>query len=100
MSTGGAVPNAMRIAVIGAGQIGAVVAGMLAEQGHQVTLADVARDQLALSAGGAFATSAFDASDQSALLAFLSTRDIVVSACPYFLNKGIATAAVQTRTHY
>jgi len=35
-----------RIAVLGAGQIGVIIAGMLAEQGHQVTLAEDGFDAL------------------------------------------------------
>jgi len=89
-----------RIAVLGAGQIGAIIAGMLAKQGHEVTLADASPAQLALAAGPGFATETVDASDLERLRAFLSDRDIVVSACPYFLNKGIARIAVETGTHY
>ncbi|HEV7261168.1 MAG TPA: saccharopine dehydrogenase C-terminal domain-containing protein [Bosea sp. (in: a-proteobacteria)] len=89
-----------RTAVLGAGQIGVIIAGMLAKQGHQVTLADAAPDQLALAAGQGFATETVDASDLERLRVFLTDRDIVVSACPYFLNKGIARIAVETGTHY
>ncbi|CAN5328219.1 hypothetical protein BH10PSE8_BH10PSE8_07680 [soil metagenome] len=39
--------NRRRIAVLGAGQIGAIIAGMLAEQGHHVTLAAASSAQLA-----------------------------------------------------
>ncbi|MGO4407421.1 saccharopine dehydrogenase C-terminal domain-containing protein [Bosea sp. RAF48] len=89
-----------RIAVLGAGQIGVIIAGMLAEQGHEVTLADASAAQLKHAAGGRFATATVDASDLAALSAFLKDRDIVVSACPYFLNKGIAKVAAETKTHY
>ena len=73
---------------------------MLAEQGHRVTLADASQAQLALSAGQSFATKVMDAADLAALRAFLNNQDIVVSACPYFLNKGIAHVAAETSTHY
>lgn len=89
-----------RIAVLGAGQIGSIIARMLAEQGHEVTLADAAKAQLDQETGRAFKTEVVDASDIPAVEAFLADRDIVVSACPYFLNQGIASAAVATRTHY
>lgn len=89
-----------RIAVLGAGQIGAVIAGMLADQGHEVTLADASPTQLAHASDRRFATASVDAGDLAALRAFLSERDIVVSACPYFLNKGIARVAAETGTHY
>lgn len=89
-----------RVAVLGAGQIGTTIAAMLAEQGHDVTLADVSRQQLDLASNGTFQTEIADASDLEAVRALLEPRDIVVSACPYFLNKGIASVAVETRTHY
>ncbi|TGD95372.1 saccharopine dehydrogenase family protein [Methylobacterium nonmethylotrophicum] len=89
-----------RIAVLGAGQIGAIIASMLAEQGHDVTLADASASQLKNAASSAYATEVVDASDVPSVKALLGTRDIVVSACPYFVNKGIATAAVETGTHY
>lgn len=92
--------SSKQIAVLGAGQIGAVIAGMLAEQGHRVTLADASPAQLAQAAGRGFATEVVDAADLDALRALLAPRDIVVSACPYFLNKGIARIAVETGTHY
>ena len=89
-----------RIAVLGAGQIGVIIAGMLAEPGHQVTLADASAAQLKNAAGSRFATETVDASNLDALRVFLKDRDIVVSACPYFLNKGIAKVAAETKTHY
>ncbi len=101
--------SATTIAVLGAGQIGSVIAGMLAEQGHRVTLADASLAQLALGAEQAFATEppqlAFatkvvDAADLNALRSFLDHQEIVVSACPFFLNKSIASTAALTGTHY
>ncbi len=89
-----------RIAVLGAGQIGAVIAAMLAEQGHAVTLADASAAALAQAAGGGFTTASLDVANLDALRTFLRDKDLVVSACPYFLNKGIAQAAVDTGTHY
>ncbi len=89
-----------RIAVVGAGQIGSIIAGMLSDQGHRVTLADASTAQLATVQSRAFETQIVDASDGRAVAAFLADKDIVVSACPYFLNKGIAKAAVETGTHY
>lgn len=73
------------IAVLGAGQIGAVIARMLAEQGHRVILADASASQLAGATPG-ITTEIVDASDLDALRRFLSNRDIVVSALPYFLT--------------
>lgn len=88
------------IAVMGAGQIGRVIAGMLAEQGHRVTLSDASPAQLSQAENASFQTRTVDAADPDALKGLLADQDIVVSACPYFLNKGIARAAVETGTHY
>ena len=90
-----------RIAVLGAGQIGAVIAGMLAEQGHR----GHARRRLRAGQSRAVCRGALD---RRWSMPPISTRcgpswptaDIVVSACPYFLNKGIARVAVETGTHY
>jgi saccharopine dehydrogenase-like NADP-dependent oxidoreductase len=94
------IGSSKKIAVLGAGQIGAVIAGMLAEHGHKVTLADASEAQLGLNAKRAFTTQVVDAADLDALRTFLTGQDIVVSACPYFLNNGIARVAVETGTHY
>ncbi len=91
-----------RITVIGAGQIGPVIAAMLADQGHAVTLADAAPDALAALAerAPAYRTVRLDAADTAAVRGALADQDIVVSAGPYFLNTAIARAAVETGTHY
>lgn len=86
--------------MLGAGQIGVIIAGMLAEQGHQVTTTDASAAQLKHAAGSRFATETVDASNLDALRTFLKDRDIVVGACPYFLNKGIAKVTAETKTHY
>jgi len=89
-----------KIAVVGAGQIGAIIADMLGDQGHLVTLADASQAQLAAVGSRKHQTQAVDATDRGQFRAFLSDKDIVVSACPYHLNKGIAAVAVETGTHY
>ncbi len=91
---------AKRIVVLGAGQIGGVIADMLAEQGHSVTLADAAVKHPASARRPGLTAKVVDAADVDALTRFLRDYEIVVSACPYFLNKGIAKAAVDSGTHY
>lgn len=88
------------IAVVGAGQIGWVIADMLARQGHHVRLADSSSARLAECPRGKFDLTLMDAANPGALRAFLADRDIVISACPYFLNRDIAQAAIDTNTHY
>jgi saccharopine dehydrogenase-like NADP-dependent oxidoreductase len=89
-----------RIAVLGAGQIGAIIAQMLADQKHIVTLCDASDTQLARAETRDVFTRVLDVADPTALRACLADQDIVISACPYFLNRGIAEAAVETATHY
>ena len=84
-----------RIAVLGAGQIGVIIAGMLAEQGHEVTLADAAAARLKQVAGGRFATATVDASDLDALRSLLKDRDIVV--VPIDNNERNPSAAARAR---
>lgn len=92
--------DSSRIAVLGAGQIGSVIADLLASLGHIVSLADSSAEQLKGLADARFATTVLDVADGAALRLFLADKDVVVSACPYFLNKGIAAAAVDSHTHY
>lgn len=84
------------ISVVGAGQIGRVIATMLADQGHVVTLMDKVNGN----AIDNVRSLAVDAADVDALSRALAGQDIVVSACPYFLNKQIAQAARNSGTHY
>ncbi|CAH1654401.1 Saccharopine dehydrogenase-like NADP-dependent oxidoreductase [Hyphomicrobiales bacterium] len=94
------VTPSRRITVLGAGHIGTTIATMLAGAGHTVTLADAREAQLALVRGKRLKRARIDAADRSALLRHLKDQDIVVSALPYTLNRGIAQAAVETGTHY
>ncbi|MBS7695918.1 MAG: saccharopine dehydrogenase NADP-binding domain-containing protein [Chelatococcus sp.] len=94
------VSPSRRITVLGAGHIGTTIATMLAGAGHTVTLADASEAQLALVQGRSIKRTCIDAADRSVLLRHLKDRDIVVSALPYTLNRGIAQAAVETGTHY
>ncbi|MDR3436792.1 saccharopine dehydrogenase C-terminal domain-containing protein [Telmatospirillum sp.] len=92
--------RAQSIAVIGAGQIGRVIADMLARSGHKITLADQAPIRARATLHPGIVPAQVDATDDAALRRLLGGQDIVVSACPYFLNKGIAAAAAATGTHY
>lgn len=90
----------MRVIVFGAGTIGATVADMLAGSGeYRVTLAD--RDPAALAhAGEKIERQLVDCADMEAILSAAGDHQIVVSACPYFLNPGIARAARLAGAHY
>jgi saccharopine dehydrogenase-like NADP-dependent oxidoreductase len=96
-----------RVLILGAGKIGALVSGLLAESGsYQVQLTDVdgaAADAVvrAHSAGNLCAF-AVDATDTAALAAHLKSHpvDAVISGLPYYCNVGVAQAARQARAHY
>jgi saccharopine dehydrogenase-like NADP-dependent oxidoreductase len=96
-----------RVLILGAGKIGALISGLLAESGsYQVQLADVdgaAADAVVRAHGGA-SLSAFtvDASDTSSLARHLKAHpvDAVISSLPFYCNTGVAEVARQAQLHY
>ncbi len=90
------------IVVIGAGKIGATIAGMLQETGdYRVTIADRAQAQLdQLQLEGSLARVRFDAEDAAHLPALLKGKFAVLSAAPFQLTTRIADAANEAGTHY
>ena len=91
-----------QIVVIGAGNIGASIASMLAEAGdYRVTVCDRDAARLdAIAAHPAVRTQAVDISDRTALEAALAGAFAVLSAAPYHLTTTIAEAAAAAGTHY
>jgi saccharopine dehydrogenase-like NADP-dependent oxidoreductase len=96
-----------RVLVLGAGKIGALISGLLAETGdYQVGLADV-RGETATSvvrAHGRHNLAAFemDASEEAVLREHLRRHpvDAVVSSLPYYCNPVVARAAREAGIHY
>lgn len=87
--------------IIGAGHIGTAIAADLTASGdYRVTLADREAGRLALTDAVAGTFLPLDVTDPKALHAALAGQDIVVSACPFYLNIAIAMAAKQTGAHY
>jgi saccharopine dehydrogenase-like NADP-dependent oxidoreductase len=96
-----------RVLVLGAGKIGALVAGLLAESGdYEVGLADVRGEaaKAVVRAHGLKHLRAhdLDASDEAQLEALLRRHpvDAVVSSLPYYCNPGVARAARKAGIHY
>jgi saccharopine dehydrogenase-like NADP-dependent oxidoreductase len=96
-----------QVLVLGAGKIGALISGLLAESGaYQVQLADVdetAAAGVARAHGLANIQSVrLDATDVAALRARLSAHPVmaVVSSLPYHCNALVAGAARETGIHY
>jgi saccharopine dehydrogenase-like NADP-dependent oxidoreductase len=84
-----------RIAVVGLGNVGRLIADMLAQRGLDVWEVDADESRLA-----GEHPSAMDVSDPAALEKLFAGVDAVVSCLPYYLNAGVATAAHSAEAHY
>ena len=96
-----------RVLILGAGKIGALISGLLAESGsYRVHLADVdgAAAAAVVQAHGTANLAAFslDASQRPALEKHLAAHpvDAVISSLPYYCNVGVAEAARKAGIHY
>src|ERR1700686_4489945 len=96
-----------RVLILGAGKIGALISGLLAESGsYTAFLADVSdptAQAVVRAHGGAHLTGmALDASDPGALTRHLQAHpaDAVISGLPYYCNVGVAEAARAAGAHY
>jgi len=96
-----------RVLILGAGKIGALISGLLAESGsYRVQLADVdgaAADAVVRAHDTGHLTAvALDASRAATLSRHLAEHpvDAVISSLPYYCNVAVAEAARQARAHY
>jgi saccharopine dehydrogenase-like NADP-dependent oxidoreductase len=96
-----------RVLILGAGKIGALISGLLAESGsYTVFLGDVSgptAHSVVRAHGSAHLTAvALDASDTAALVSHLAAYpvDAVISSLPYYCNVGVAKAARGAGAHY
>jgi saccharopine dehydrogenase-like NADP-dependent oxidoreductase len=96
-----------RVLILGAGKIGALISGLLAESGsYRVQLADVdgaAAEAVARAHGASHLTPyALDATQAGALTRHLTDHpvDAVISSLPYYCNVAVAEAAREAGTHY
>ena len=94
------------ILVLGAGKIGSLVAGLLAESGsYRVQLADAAADTAADVASAhkleTIDPFVLDATDEEALRAHVTEHEpvAVVSSMPYYCNVPVAQAARDRERH-
>ena len=87
-----------KVLVVGSGKIGRRVASNLATIArHDVTLAGRARPPV-LPPGALFVN--IDASDRAQMAQVAKKFDLIVNACPHYLNLGIATVAKDVGAHY
>jgi saccharopine dehydrogenase-like NADP-dependent oxidoreductase len=96
-----------KVLILGAGKIGALISGLLAESGdYDVTLADVnsAAAESVVKAHGArnLRAVALDAADGKALANhfLLHKPHAVISSLPYYCNPAVARAARKGNAHY
>jgi saccharopine dehydrogenase-like NADP-dependent oxidoreductase len=96
-----------RVLILGAGKIGALISGLLAESGsYVVQLADVngLAAQSVVKAHGLDTLEGFalDAADRAALDAHLKGKPVhaVISSLPYYCNVKVAEAARKAGIHY
>ena len=90
------------VVVVGAGKIGATVAGLLGATGdYRVTLADRSPDALArIDAPARLRVVAADVEDGAKLVDLLNGQFAVLNAAPFHLTLPIAEAARAARSHY
>ena len=96
-----------RVLILGAGKIGALVSGLLAEAGdYRVQLADVNGDTAAGVARahdrGTLTAFALDGTDRAALASHLEANpvDAVISSLPFYCNLAVAQVARGHGLHY
>jgi saccharopine dehydrogenase-like NADP-dependent oxidoreductase len=96
-----------RVLVLGAGKIGALISGLLAESGsYRVQLADVdgkAAEAVATAHGSSAVTAfALDAGQRPMLARHLAEHPVeaVISSLPYYCNVAVAEAARSAHLHY
>lgn len=96
-----------RVLILGAGKIGALISGLLAESGaYEVQLADVdgaaAESVVKAHALKHLTPFTLDAQNPAALDAHLARHRVraVISSLPYYCNVGVAEAARRAGTHY
>ena len=84
-----------KIAVVGLGKVGSLVASLLHYDGVEVTGFDqVIRSDFP------FSTQSIDVTDEKALEDSIKGYDAIVSCLPYFLNTLIVKVAIKTQVHY
>jgi saccharopine dehydrogenase-like NADP-dependent oxidoreductase len=84
-----------RIAVVGLGSVGRLIADMLVERGFDVRGVDADESR---AAGGR--ASVMDVRDAAALEELFAGVDAVISCLPYYLNTVVVTAAHSAGVHY
>lgn len=88
------------VVVIGAGNIGTMIAYMLPNSMYNVTVIDGSKKVLAKKILHGIVTKHADVQDSTVLHTILDSADYVINAGPYFLASQISFIAGSTKTHY
>ncbi|MBC6417874.1 MAG: saccharopine dehydrogenase NADP-binding domain-containing protein [Prochloron sp. SP5CPC1] len=90
------------VTILGIGKIGSAIAKLLHRSGdYTVMVGDMDAQALErLSASIPVKTFVIDVTDKAAIMEKLQGQDCVVSACPYKVNAGIASAALKAGVSY
>ena len=86
--------------IIGAGNIGTMIANMLPTDDYDVTVIDRSHKALVQQALDKCKVVPVDCTKPGELAKLLVDQDYVINAGPFFLNNDIAHAAAETNTHY
>ncbi len=91
-----------RVIILGAGKIGSAIAKLLHySHSYDVLVADTHPHTLEqLSTVIPVKTAVIDVTDEESLIPYLQNCDSVISACPYWVNSNIATAALKAGVSY
>lgn len=94
--------DTLSVVVLGAGKIGGAIARLLHESGdYQVTVGDVSRQALdQLKAETPVETAVIDVTNHDAVVKLLTGKQVVISACSFDQNEGIAIAALAAGVSY
>ncbi|NER82677.1 MAG: NAD(P)-binding domain-containing protein [Leptolyngbya sp. SIO1D8] len=90
------------VTILGSGKIGSAIAKLLHRSGdYNILVGDIdSRSLEHLSASVPVDTFIVDVTDEAAIVEKLEDQDCVVSACPYWVNTGIARAAAKAGVSY
>ena len=92
---------ATRVLLLGVGKIGSAISDLLTGTGDYVmTVGDHDPNVLVRIHAPNVTSLTIDTTNAAAIEAAMADQDVVVSALPYYLNAGVASAANATGTHY
>lgn len=88
-----------KVAVVGAGKIGELIVALLSQR-YDVTVYDQDISRARIAAGRSAKAVKVNAKNERALTAALKGKDLVVNACPLFMNLAIARSAHKAGISY